>query len=165
MMEIDVDRQGNPTPGGEFRKWGNCPDCAGRGWNFGPCTTCNKTGKIACPKCRGKNHLRARFCNECGASLPGKRMPDLAEGSSKLHVDVAHPINSECRNQIQKAILDAYHEEVKHADQVEHPHPAGAGRPYPVSEEPLSQEAVEDEAPEASAPEPEDDKPFGAGII
>ena len=24
-----------------------------------------------CAKCGGKNHLRAKFCNDCGARLPG----------------------------------------------------------------------------------------------
>ena len=66
-----------------------------------------------CPKCGSKNHLRAKFCNECGGRLPGKRTPDLAEGGSKLHVDVAHPINTECRARLQKAILDAYNNEVE----------------------------------------------------
>ena len=67
-----------------------------------------------CPKCGNKNHLRAKFCNECGTQLPGKRAPDPAEGGSKLHVDVAHPINSECRARIQKAILAEYeHEAVR----------------------------------------------------
>ena len=50
-----------------------------------------------CPKCRGKSDLRAKFCNECGAHLPGQRAPIPGDSGGKLHVDVAHPINSECR--------------------------------------------------------------------
>ena len=68
-----------------------------------------------CPKCRVKNHLRAKYCNECGSLLPGNRAPDPTEGGSKLHVDVAHPINSECRARFQKAILAAYEQEKEHA--------------------------------------------------
>jgi len=68
-----------------------------------------------CPKCRNRNHLRAKFCNECGAQLPGKRAPDPSEASGKLHVDVAHPINSKCRERFQKIILDAFHAEVEKA--------------------------------------------------
>jgi stage V sporulation protein G len=68
-----------------------------------------------CLKCHSKNHLRAKFCNECGARLPGKRAPDPAEASGKLHVDVAHPINSDCRARFQKALLDAFHVEVEKA--------------------------------------------------
>ena len=29
-----------------------------------------------CPKCSGKNHLRAKFCNDCGAHLPEKRISE-----------------------------------------------------------------------------------------
>jgi DNA-binding cell septation regulator SpoVG len=68
-----------------------------------------------CLKCHSKNHLRAKFCNECGARLPGKRAPDPTEASGKLHVDVAHPINSECRARFQKVLLDAFHAEVEKA--------------------------------------------------
>jgi len=68
-----------------------------------------------CPKCRLKNHLRAKYCNECGSRLPGNRAPDPAEGGSKLHVDVAHPINTECRARFQKAILAAYEHELERA--------------------------------------------------
>ncbi len=68
-----------------------------------------------CPKCRIKNHLRAKFCNECGSRLPGNRAPDPAEGGSKLHVDVAHPINTDCRARFQKAILMAYERELERA--------------------------------------------------
>ncbi len=68
-----------------------------------------------CPQCRLKNHLRAKYCNECGNRLPGNRAPDPAEGGSKLHVDVAHPINSDCRARFQKAILAAYEHELERA--------------------------------------------------
>jgi stage V sporulation protein G len=69
-----------------------------------------------CPKCGGKNHLRAKFCNDCGQRLPGNRTPEV-EGGSKLHVDVAHPINTECRSRFQKTIIKAYEEEVERAKQ------------------------------------------------
>jgi stage V sporulation protein G len=68
-----------------------------------------------CLKCHSKNHLRAKFCNECGTRLPGKRAPDPTEASGKLHVDVAHPINSDCRARLQKVILDAFHVEAEKA--------------------------------------------------
>lgn len=69
-----------------------------------------------CPKCGGKNHLRAKFCNDCGQRLPGNRAPEI-EGGSKLHVDVAHPINTECRSRFQNTIIQAYHEEVDRSKQ------------------------------------------------
>jgi len=66
--------------------------------------------KIAdhCPKCRGKNHLRARYCNECGAKLREGRAPRNDTGRSKLHADIAHPINMNCRERLQEAILEAF---------------------------------------------------------
>ena len=65
-----------------------------------------------CPKCNGKNHLRAKHCNDCGARLPEKRMSD-EDVQGKLHADIAHPINSECRARLQDVILQAYRDELR----------------------------------------------------
>jgi len=67
-----------------------------------------------CPKCGGKNHLRAKHCNDCGARLPEKRVSD-EDVQGKLHADIAHPINSECRARLQDVILQAYREELRKA--------------------------------------------------
>ena len=67
-----------------------------------------------CLKCGAKNHLRAKFCNECGAPLPENRVSD-EDAQGKLHADIAHPINSECRTRLQNVILDAYREELSRA--------------------------------------------------
>jgi stage V sporulation protein G len=64
-----------------------------------------------CSHCGCKNHLRARFCNQCGTKLDEDRAIRDADGRAKLHADIAHPINSACREVIQGAILKAYHEE------------------------------------------------------
>ncbi len=66
-----------------------------------------------CPRCRAKNHLRARFCNECGAKLGDHRVSKDSHGRAKIHADVAHPINTECRERIQSAVLKAYEQEVE----------------------------------------------------
>lgn len=63
-----------------------------------------------CAKCGGKNHLRAKFCNDCGAALPPDRVVKDAAGRVKLHVDIAHPINPECRQRVQDAIVRAFTE-------------------------------------------------------
>ncbi len=68
-----------------------------------------------CRRCGCKNHLRAKFCNECGNELPEIRAGKDAQGRAKLHADVAHPINSECRARIQAAVVEAFHEEVERA--------------------------------------------------
>ncbi len=67
-----------------------------------------------CAQCRGKNHLHARFCNQCGTTLPA--MVPAGE-RVKMHCDVAHPINAECRHMIEKEILAAYNNEFLHSQQ------------------------------------------------
>ncbi|RMG39891.1 MAG: stage V sporulation protein G [Planctomycetota bacterium] len=66
-----------------------------------------------CPKCKTKNHLRARFCNQCGTRLGEDRAEKDEEGRAKLYADIAHPINSRCREMIQKRVLKAYEEELE----------------------------------------------------
>lgn len=116
-----------------------------------------------CPKCGGKNHLRAKFCNDCGARLPESRVSD-EDVQGKLHADIAHPINSECRTRLQSVILDSYREELRNAGR-EHEAsnaigegeadsaPAETGARAAGQEEPAEREA--DETPPA----------FGDGIL
>ena len=70
-----------------------------------------------CDKCGGKNHLRAKFCNNCGASLPEDRVRQDAKGRMKLHADIAHPINAECRQKIQETIIASFTEELERSKQ------------------------------------------------
>jgi stage V sporulation protein G len=64
-----------------------------------------------CPDCGYKNHLRAYYCNNCGEHLKDDRASIDDDGRAKLHADIAHPINSTCRDSIQRAVIEAYHEE------------------------------------------------------
>jgi stage V sporulation protein G len=64
-----------------------------------------------CPGCGSKNHLRARFCNQCGGKLDEDRATRGMDGRVKLHADIAHPINSACREVIQTAVLKAFQAE------------------------------------------------------
>ncbi len=66
-----------------------------------------------CEKCGGKNHLRAKFCNNCAAPLPENRAKKDQKGRMKLHADIAHPINSECRRKIQEKVTEAFKKEVE----------------------------------------------------
>jgi stage V sporulation protein G len=114
-----------------------------------------------CPKCGGKNHLRAKFCNDCGTKLGENRVSD-EDAQGKLHADIAHPINSDCRNRLQDVILDSYREECRSAGREEDarevdrelgdappaPEPPAAESPPP---EPAAPEASSTETP---APEP-----------
>ena len=70
-----------------------------------------------CPKCGAKNHLRARYCNHCGAAQPVERASRDPEGRAKLYADIAHPINSACREMIQTRVIAEYQEELQRAQQ------------------------------------------------
>lgn len=70
-----------------------------------------------CAQCGYKNHLRARFCNQCGHKLDEDRATRDADGRAKLHADIAHPINSACREVIQSAVLKSYQEERERSKQ------------------------------------------------
>ena len=61
-----------------------------------------------CVRCGGKNHHRASYCNDCGAKLFPERTAREAAGRLKLHADIAHPINSRCRELIQGRILERF---------------------------------------------------------
>ena len=63
---------------------------------------------VHCPQCRHKNHLRARFCNDCGAKLPPNRVSADANGRVRLHRDIAHPINPAFRELIQTKLIERY---------------------------------------------------------
>jgi stage V sporulation protein G len=70
-----------------------------------------------CQQCGCKNHLRARYCNQCGQKLDEDRATRDADGRAKLHADIAHPINSACREVVQSAIIKAYQEERERSKQ------------------------------------------------
>jgi stage V sporulation protein G len=68
-----------------------------------------------CLKCGNKNHLRAKFCSECGVKLTIDRTVRDSSGRIRLHADVAHPINSATRELFQKKVLDAYLQELEYS--------------------------------------------------
>lgn len=70
-----------------------------------------------CPHCGSKNNLRALYCNDCGQRLKPDRAIKGQDGRAKLYADVAHPINSDCRDKIQESVLKAFEEELVLADQ------------------------------------------------
>jgi stage V sporulation protein G len=75
--------------------------------------------KEACPKCRFKNVVRSKYCNNCGSSLDGIARPvakspeEEASVRQSEHKDIAHPITLEFRELIQKKVLDAFEVEKK----------------------------------------------------
>jgi stage V sporulation protein G len=68
-----------------------------------------------CPQCGAKNHLRANHCNDCGYRLNPNRAPLDEDGRAKLYADIAHPINSACREMIQDRVIREFREEQERA--------------------------------------------------
>ncbi len=64
-----------------------------------------------CGNCRSKNHLRAGYCNQCGTRLKENQASRDEEGRAKLYADIAHPINTSCREMIQQRVIAAFEEE------------------------------------------------------
>jgi stage V sporulation protein G len=64
-----------------------------------------------CLQCGCKNHLRAAFCNQCGARQKDAPTAKDDDGRAKLYADIAHPINSVCREMIQQRVIRAFEEE------------------------------------------------------
>jgi stage V sporulation protein G len=70
-----------------------------------------------CSRCGCKNHLRACYCNQCGGKLNPDRAARDHEGRAKLYADIAHPVNSKCRELIQEHVIAAYHRELELAQE------------------------------------------------
>ncbi|MCA9264802.1 MAG: SpoVG family protein [Planctomycetales bacterium] len=70
-----------------------------------------------CQNCKCKNHLRAAYCNQCGMRLKDDLAHKGQEGRAKLYADIAHPINSECREMIQARVIQEFHAELDRSSQ------------------------------------------------
>lgn len=68
-----------------------------------------------CHDCGSKNHIRANYCNQCGKRQSQERSNREAEGRAKLYADIAHPINSECREMIQTRVIMEFQAELERA--------------------------------------------------
>ncbi|OGW84343.1 MAG: hypothetical protein A2987_06930 [Omnitrophica bacterium RIFCSPLOWO2_01_FULL_45_10] len=101
--------------------------------------------KEPCPKCGFRNVIRSKFCNQCGEALPqsAPRVPQAGEDLSKQseHKDIAHPITPECRDYIQKKVLEAFENEKKAPSA---PRPAAQAAPRDVAHGPKSIEEEND---------------------
>jgi stage V sporulation protein G len=70
-----------------------------------------------CHQCGSKNHLRAPYCNQCGTRQREDRAVRDSEGRAKLYADIAHPINSQCRELIQNRVIAEFRTELERAQQ------------------------------------------------
>ena len=75
----------------------------------------SRRAKEACPRCRHRNVVHSCYCNQCGAQLPTNPKVDIGKmdetARQNEHRDIAHPITVECREYLQKAVLEAYEKE------------------------------------------------------
>ncbi|MGR3319196.1 MAG: septation protein SpoVG family protein [Candidatus Anammoxibacter sp.] len=115
-----------------------------------------------CRKCGCKNYLRAKYCNDCGAHLDENRAESNDRGRFKLYADTAHPINSECRDEIEKKVLAAFEEEVEKSKQ--------PGYKPPKYDEPDdsnvgSDEGKTDEEKSDDTTDTDEDSEVGTGIF
>jgi stage V sporulation protein G len=66
-----------------------------------------------CGKCGTKNHLRARFCNQCGGRQIVENIPHDNTGRARLYADIAHPVNASCREMIQNRVIEEFQKELE----------------------------------------------------
>jgi stage V sporulation protein G len=57
--------------------------------------------------------LRAAHCNQCGLRLKDDRAVKDEDGRAKLYADIAHPINSSCREMIQERVIQSFQQEIE----------------------------------------------------
>lgn len=127
-----------------------------------------------CPQCGCKNHLRAAYCNQCGVRLKEQAPIKDDEGRFKLYADIAHPINSTCREMIQTRVIQAFEEERQRARQPGYVPPKyddfdvdmddAAGRPG-RSRSAAPQPPAADPPAERPTDRPRGGGGFGAGIF
>lgn len=136
-----------------------------------------------CPQCGCKNHLRAAHCNQCGGRLKEDLAVKDQEGRAKLYADIAHPINSQCREMIQERVIAEYQAELDRSRQPDYvskydevydyeERTAGAAGP-PTRKETSEGKGIEKTQVDAAQPQPRpphtrpsrqtSDRPAGGG--
>jgi stage V sporulation protein G len=114
-----------------------------------------------CTACGAKNLLQSRFCGHCGTRLPERRGTVDTRGRSKFHADIAHPINSRYRKELQDAILKCYQNETARSRQPGYVAPnlddvdAGPEDDLEITPEAASEKQAEQTTPSATSPSPQ----------
>jgi stage V sporulation protein G len=108
-----------------------------------------------CGRCGDKNHLRARYCNNCGSRLDENRYTRYQSGNGhtrlKLHADIAHPINADCRHRIEEQVIHAFQAELERSKQPGYVAPALDGEDFEyVESRPLPPPAIQHLRPTGS---------------
>lgn len=71
----------------------------------------SKKSKQFCPRCGKKVEVKSKHCNQCGAQLPPAPVDIDKEQSQQMYQDIAHPINQQFRDYLQKKVLDEYNKQ------------------------------------------------------
>jgi len=71
-----------------------------------------------CSQCRAKNHVLARYCNECGTRLANNRAAICDDGRAMLHADIVFPISRELRAEIERRVIEAYFDQVGRSEPI-----------------------------------------------
>ena len=114
----------------------------------------NRKVQDRCTSCGARNNLKARYCGDCGARLADNRVPRDSRGRAAAHVDIAHPITTECRRYLEERVVDEYRKELERSKSPNY-------KPH----------ATESEEGEGDIPDDAGDYPrgesadFGAGIF
>jgi stage V sporulation protein G len=66
----------------------------------------SKKIKDRCPNCSCKNQVTDKYCHECGTRRDRSNQP------SRIHTDVAFPINQDYRSYLERKIAQAYNDRV-----------------------------------------------------
>jgi len=67
-----------------------------------------------CSSCRLKVDLTSRYCSNCGSA----HVSTVGEGT-KVHLDVAHPLNQDFRNYLEQKVVAFYNAKVPVSDQLQ----------------------------------------------
>ncbi len=123
-----------------------------------------------CSKCGSKNHLKARFCNSCGAKQKSGQVNFDGDGRAKLYADIAHPVNAACREMIQNCVIEQYNRELelskdpsyrsRYDDGYDSKNRVDSKQPSPNGMHVAPQNSAE-----APSPNSQPDENFGKGII
>jgi stage V sporulation protein G len=114
-----------------------------------------------CPKCGHKNHLRSRFCNNCGGRLNESRHAPKEGAQQQLHAEIAHPINSDCRERLHNRVIAAYEEALR-----QQPPESHNGQGQPPRQPQVQSDDWDNPQPAAARTQPAaTSDQFGAGIL
>ncbi|MCM8822033.1 MAG: SpoVG family protein [Candidatus Omnitrophica bacterium] len=63
-----------------------------------------------CPRCNFKNPVTNKYCGQCGAEIKTAEQKNQKTGAQQ-HKDIAHPINTQFRDYLQKKIVEQYNQQ------------------------------------------------------